>query len=153
MSTLPLVTGTGTLTADPELRFTPGGAAVANVNIAFNSRRKNKQTDEWEDGDTTFLRGSIWKDYAENVAESLTKGDKVFLTGNLKQRSYEKDGQTRTVYELDITEIGPVLKWATASVTRASKGGNGGGQRSAQPAAQDDPWGSASTGSTDEPGW
>lgn len=151
MSFLPTVTGVGTLTADPELRFTPSGAAVANVNIAFNSRKKNNQTGEWEDGDTTFLRGSIWKEYAENVAETLTKGDKVFVTGTLKQREYEKDGQKRTVYELNIDEIGPGLRFATASVKRA-RGNGSGGARSAPAQTQDDPWGSAPAAS-DEPGW
>lgn len=149
MSFLPTVTGVGTLTADPELRFTPSGLAVANVNIAFNSRKKNQQTNEWEDGDTTFLRGSIWKEYAEHVAETLTKGDKVFVTGVLKQREYEKDGVKRTAYEVALDEITPSLRFATAAVNKNR--GNGGG-RPAQQQTQDDPWGSAPAAS-DEPGW
>lgn len=149
MSTLPEVKGVGTLTADPELRFTNGGKAVANVNIAFNSRRKNQQSGEWEDGETTFLRGSIWDKYAENVAESLTRGTKVFVSGALKQREYEKDGVKRTVYEIAIEEIGPALRFATANVSRVARDGTT--TRSAPAQQQEDPWGAAP--STDEPGW
>lgn len=123
MITLPAVTVVGTLTADPELRFTPGGAAVANFTVASNERKKNQQSGEWEDGDATFLRCNIWRDYAEHVAESLTRGTRVVVVGRLKQRSYEKDGEKRTVFELEVEEIGPALKWATATVVKASKNG------------------------------
>ncbi|WP_099021237.1 single-stranded DNA-binding protein [Mycolicibacterium palauense] len=129
----------GTLTADPELRFTQGGKAVASMNIANNSRRKNQQTGQWEDGDATFLRCSIWGDYAEHVAETLTKGSKVIGTGVLKQRSYEKDGQNRTVLEVELYEIGPSLRFATARIDRGQSSG------STQAA---DPW-----GSNDTPDW
>ena len=139
MITLPEVTIVGTLTADPELRFTQSGAAVANVTIACNTRRKNKQTDQWEDGDATFLRGTIWKEYAENVAESLTKGTKVIARGVLKQREFEKDGVKRTVHELEIEEIGPSLRFATARVSRTSRAGS---QQQASGSFAD-PWGGA----------
>lgn len=143
---LPEVTVVGTLTADPELRFTPAGVAVANFTVASNSRKLNKSTNEWEDGDATFLRCTVWKEYAENVAESLAKGTKVIARGVLKQRSFEtREGEKRTVFELDVEEIGPTLRWATAKVSKASKGGNGGGKPAA---AASDSW-----GSTDEPGW
>lgn len=143
MFTLPEVTVVGTLTADPELRFIPSGKAVANFTIAANSRKKNQDTGKWEDGDATFLRCNIWGEYAENVAESLTKGTKVIAHGLLKQRAYEKDGVKHTVVELEVDEIGPTLRWATAKVQKASKGGFG------SPApASNDAW-----GSTDEPGW
>lgn len=114
---LPSVTVVGTLTADPELRFTNSGKAVAAVNIATNSRRKNPDTGQYEDGDATFLRGNIWGKYAENVAESLTKGTKVIATGQLKQRSWEKDGQKRTVMELEVEDIGPTLRFTSAALT------------------------------------
>jgi single-strand DNA-binding protein len=144
MITLPEITIVGTLTADPELRFIPSGKAVANVNIACNQRVKNKQTDQWEDGDATFLRGNIWGEYAEHVAESLTKGVKVIARGVLKQRSYEKDNVKRTTFELEIEEIGPSLRFATAKVSKATKGGGG----SASPAPADDSW-----SGFDESGW
>lgn len=121
MITLPTVTVVGTLTADPELRYTPSGAAVANFTIACNDRKKNPQTGEWEDGDATFLRGQIWRDYAEHVAESLQRGQRVIAIGQLRQRQYDKDGETRTVFELDAEEIAPSLKWATATVVKASR--------------------------------
>lgn len=142
--TLPQVTLIGTLVAEPELRFTNGGKAVASINVATNSRRKNPTTGQYEDGDTTFVRGSVWGQYAENIAESLTKGTKVIATGQLKQRSYEKDGQTRTVFELEVDEIGPSLRFATVVVNKTSKGG---GSKPAAPAA--DPWGSSDA----EPDW
>ena len=121
------ITVVGNMVADPELRFTPNGAAVANFTIASTPRTFDRQTNEWKDGDTLFLRGSIWKEAAENVAGSLTKGMRVIAQGRLKQRSYEKDGQTRTVFEMDVDEIGPSLKYATAQVTRVER--NGGGQQ------------------------
>src|SRR4029077_9053023 len=106
--TLPVVTIEGTLTADPELRFTNSGTAVANLNIACNTRRRNQQTNEWEDGPTTFVRATIWRDAAENVAESLTKGDRVLAHGTFEQTSFEdKNGNKRTSYEMNIEAIGP----------------------------------------------
>jgi single-strand DNA-binding protein len=146
--TLPVVTIEGTLTADPTLNFTGSGAAVSNVNIACNTRRKNQQTDQWEDGDPTFVRGTVWKDLAENVAESLAKGDRVLAHGVWEQKDFtDKEGQKRTAYELKIEAIGPSLRWATAKVTKASKGGGGGSRQSAP--AQNNGWG----GDSDEPGW
>jgi single-strand DNA-binding protein len=140
---LPEVTVVGTLTADPELRFIPSGKAVANFSIAANSRKKNQLTGEWEDGDATFLRCNIWGEYAEHVTESLTRGTKVIARGVLKQRSYEKDSVKHTVFELEVEEIGPTLRWATAKVSKATKGGGSG---SSAPASN-------SGGFSDEPGW
>jgi len=123
-----VITVVGNLTADPELRFTPSGAAVANFTVASTPRTFDKNTNEWKDGEALFLRCSVWRQAAENVAESLHKGTAVVVQGRLKQRSYEtKEGEKRTVYELDVDEIGPSLKWATAKVTKASRGGGGGG--------------------------
>jgi single-strand DNA-binding protein len=139
---LPTVTLTGTLTADPDLRFTNSGKAVASINVATNSRRKNPTTGQYEDGDTTFVRGSVWGQYAENVAESLTKGTKVIVTGQLKQRSYDKEGVTRTVFELDVDEIGPSLRFATAQVSRS-------GAKAAAAA----PAGGWAATADDSPGW
>lgn len=121
------ITVVGNLTGDPELRFTPNGAAVANFTIASTPRKFDSSTQEWADGDTLFMRSSVWRDYAENVAETLTKGMRVIATGNLVQRNYEdKDGNNRTSYELEVDEVGPALRYATADVTRTeSKGGNG----------------------------
>lgn len=119
------LTITGNLTADPELRFTPSGAAVANITVAHTPRKFNRDTEEWEDGETTFVRGSIWRGYAENVAESLSKGDPVIVTGALRQRSYEtKDGDERTVLELELEDVAVPLQFATVEVTRV-KGGKG----------------------------
>ena len=112
------VTIVGNLTDDVVLRYTQQGVPVANFTIASTPRTFNKQTNQWEDGEALFLRASIWRDYAENVAGSLTKGMRVIAQGNLNQRSYEKDGQQRTSYELDVQEIGPALRFATAEVTR-----------------------------------
>ena len=123
-----VITVVGNLTADPELRFTPSGAAVANFTVASTPRTFDKNTNEWKDGEALFLRCSVWRQAAENVAESLTRGTAVIVQGRLKQRSYEtKEGEKRTVYELDVDEIGPSLRWATAKVTKASRGGGGGG--------------------------
>lgn len=114
----------GNLTADPELRFTPSGAAVANFTVASTPRQFDKQSNEWKDGETLFLRCAAWKEAAENVAESLTKGARVIVQGRLKARSYEtKDGDRRTTQELDVDEIGPSLKSATAKVTRGPRTG------------------------------
>jgi single-strand DNA-binding protein len=120
------ITVVGNLTDDPELRFTPSGAAVANFRVASTPRTLDRQSGEWKDGEPLFLACSIWRDAAEHVAESLTRGARVVVVGRLKQRSYEKDGQKRTVYELDVDEVGPSLRYATAKVTKARRGGEGG---------------------------
>ena len=126
------ITVVGNLTADPELRYTQNGLAVANFTIASTPRTFNKQTNEWDDGEALFLRCSCWREFAEHVAESLRKGTRVIAQGNLKQRSYEtKEGEKRTVIELDVQEIGPSLRYATASVTRANRTGGEGGARGA----------------------
>jgi len=122
-----LITVVGNLTDDVQLKFTPSGAAVASFTIASTPRSFNKSTGQFEDGQPLFLRCSLWRQAGENAAESLTKGMRVIATGALKQRSYEKDGQKRTVVELDVEEIGPSLKYATAKVTKASRGGGQGG--------------------------
>ncbi|WP_194923149.1 single-stranded DNA-binding protein [Catenulispora pinisilvae] len=127
-----VITVIGNLTDDPELRFTPSGAAVANFTVASTPRTFDQQANEWKDGDALFLRCSIWRQAAENVAESLTRGMRVIVSGRLRQRSYEtKEGEKRTVVELDVEEIGPSLKYATAKVTKANRangaGGSGGG--------------------------
>src|SRR6266576_2711216 len=123
-----VITVVGNLTADPELRFTPSGAAVASFTIASTPRTFDRNTNEWKDGDALFLRCSIWRQAAENVAESLTKGMRVVVQGRLRQRSYEtREGEKRTVVELDVEEVGPSLKYATAKVTKAARGGGGGG--------------------------
>jgi single-strand DNA-binding protein len=136
-----IITVVGNLTADPELRYTQGGLAVANFTIASTPRTFDRQANEWKDGEALFLRASCWREFAEHVAGSLTKGSRVIATGRLKQRSYEtKEGEKRTSMELEIDEIGPSLRYATASITRAQSnrgavggGGNsfgGGGQQS-----------------------
>lgn len=121
------ITVIGNLTGDPELRFTPSGAAVANFTVASTPRTFDRQSNEWKDGDTLFLRCSIWREAAESVAESLTKGTRVIVTGRLVQRSYEtREGEKRTVYELQVDEVGPSLRYATAKVTRTQRSGGGG---------------------------
>ncbi|MBB1242775.1 single-stranded DNA-binding protein [Streptomyces durbertensis] len=125
-----VITVVGNLTDDPELRFTPSGAAVANFTIASTPRTFDRQTNEWKDGEPLFLRSSIWRQAAENVAESLTKGMRVIAQGRLRQRSFEtQQGEKRTVMELEVDEIGPALRYATAKVTKtgARGGGQGGG--------------------------
>ena len=123
-----VITVVGNLVDDPELRFTPSGAAVANFRIASTPRNFNRQTNEWEDGEALFLSCSIWRQAAENVAESLQKGMRVVVQGRLKSRSYEtREGEKRTVMELDVEEVGPSLKYATAKVTRTTRQGGGGG--------------------------
>src|SRR6187549_482913 len=123
-----VITVVGNLTADPELRFTPSGAAVANFTVASTPRMMDRQTNEWKDGDPLFMRCSIWREAAENVAESLTRGSRVIVTGRLKQRSYEtREGEKRTVYELQVDEVGPSLRYASAKVTRTQRSGGGGG--------------------------
>src|SRR6188474_1835950 len=124
MSGETVITVIGNLTGDPELRFTPSGAAVANFTVASTPRTFDRQSNEWKDGDTLFLRCSIWRE----VAESLTKGTRVIVTGRLVQRSYEtREGEKRTVYELQVDEVGPSLRYATAKVTRTQRSGGGGG--------------------------
>src|ERR687895_903962 len=122
------ITVVGNLTADPELRFTPSGAAVANFTVASTPRTFDRQSQEWKDGEALFLRCNVWRQVAENVAESLTRGSRVIVSGRLKQRSFDtKEGEKRTVIELEVDEIGPSLRYATAKVTRASRGEGGGG--------------------------
>lgn len=122
------ITVVGNLTNDPELRFTPSGSAVANFTIASTPRTFDRQTNEWKDGETLFLRASVWREAAENVAESLTKGTRVVAQGRLKSRSYEtKEGEKRTVMELEVDEIGPSLRYASAKVTRTPRSSNGNG--------------------------
>ncbi|BCP07975.1 single-stranded DNA-binding protein [Mycobacterium paraintracellulare] len=166
------ITVVGNLTADPELRFTPSGAAVANFTVASTPRIYDRQSGEWKDGEALFLRCNIWREAAENVAESLTRGSRVIVTGRLKQRSFEtREGEKRTVVEVEVDEIGPSLRYATAKVNKASRSGGGGGgggfgggggggsRQQAAPASSapaDDPWGSAPAsgsfgGGDDEP--
>jgi single-strand DNA-binding protein len=134
-----VITVVGNLVDDPELRFTPSGAAVANFRIASTPRTFDRQTNEWKDGEALFLSCSVWRQAAENVAESLTKGMRVVVQGRLKQRSYEdREGQRRTIVELEVEEVGPSLKYATAKVTRASRGSGGGGGFSG--GGGEDPW-------------
>lgn len=115
------VTVIGNLTADPELRFTPSGAAVTNFTVASTPRTWDKQSGEWRDGDPLFLRCSLWRQFAENVAESLKRGSRVIVQGRLRQRSFEtKEGDKRTIMELDVDEIGPSLRFVTAALTRAN---------------------------------
>ncbi len=123
------ITVVGNLVADPELRFTPSGAAVASFRIASTPRFFDKQANEWKDGDSLFLTCNVWRQYAENVAESLTKGMRVIVTGRLKQRSYEtREGEKRTVFEVEVDDVGPALKSATAKVNRVQREGGGGGR-------------------------
>jgi single-strand DNA-binding protein len=143
-----VITVVGNLTGDPELRFTPSGAAVANFTVASTPRTLDKATNEWKDGEALFLRCSIWRQAAENVAESLQKGMRVVVQGRLKQRSYEVNGEKRTSVELDVEEIGPSLKYATAKVNKTTRGAGGGGFGGppASPgggAPADDPWASS----------
>jgi single-strand DNA-binding protein len=171
-----VITVVGNLVDDPELRFTPSGAAVANFRIASTPRTFDRQANEWKDGEALFLSCSVWRQAAENVAESLQRGMRVIVQGRLKQRSYEtREGEKRTVIELEVDEVGPALAFATAKVTRASRQGGGGGysgggqqsrpqsgggndpwatpapqQGGGQGAPANDPWG-APAGSSDEP--
>ena len=125
------ITLVGNLTADPELRFTPSGAAVANFTVASTPRTFDRNTNEWRDGDAMFLNCAVWRQAAENVAESLQKGMRVIVQGRLKSRSYEtREGERRTVFEVDVDEVGPALRYATAKVSRNASGGGGSGGRS-----------------------
>ena len=161
-----IITVVGNLTSDPELRYTQNGLAVANFTIASTPRTFDRQSNEWKDGEALFLRASVWREFAEHVAGSLTKGSRVIATGRLKQRSYQdREGQNRTAIELEVDEIGPSLRYATAQVTRASGGGGGGGGRGQvsgggggggrpQAQQQDDPWGApAGGGGGGNDGW
>lgn len=134
-----VITVVGNLTSDPELRYTQNGLAVANFTIASTPRNFDRAANEWKDGEALFLRASVWREFAEHVAGSLTKGSRVIATGRLKQRSYEtKEGEKRTSMELEIDEIGPSLRYATASVTRAQSSGPRDGTRAV--GASDEPW-------------
>ena len=154
-----LITVVGNLTADPELRFTPSGAAVASFTIASTPRTFDRNANEWKDGEALFLRCSIWRQAAENVAESLTRGMRVVAQGRLKQRSYEtREGEKRTVIELDVEEIGPSLKYASAKVNKTTRGsssggfGGGGSSSGGGAPANDDPWGTAAPAGGDSTG-
>jgi single-strand DNA-binding protein len=137
-----VITLVGNLVDDPELRFTPSGAAVAKFRIASTPRFLDKQTNEWKDGESLFLSCNVWRQAAENVAESLQRGMRVIVQGRLKQRSYEtKEGEKRTVYEVEVDEVGPSLRNASAKVTKTQRGGGGGGFGS--PQVDNDPWASA----------
>jgi len=146
----------GNITNDPELRFTPSGAAVASFTVASNSRYLDKTTNEWKDGEPVFMRCSVWRQYAENVAESLTRGTRVIVTGRLKQRSYDnRDGQKVTVMEMEVDDVGPALRTATAKVTKVARAGGGGfggdgggfgGGNSGGGGSNDDPWANQSGG-------
>ena len=130
------VTVIGNLTQDPELRFTPSGVAMARINVAVNRRWRNRTTNEWEE-EASFFNGTCWQELAENVSESLQKGSRVIINGRLQQRSWEtQEGERRSVVEIRIDEIGPSLRWATASVTRTPRRGGDDWGGSSQPAAQ-----------------
>jgi single-strand DNA-binding protein len=151
------ITVIGNLTDDPELRFTPSGAAVAKFRIASTPRTLDRASGEWKDGEPLFLACSVWRQAAENVAESLQRGSRVIVSGRLRQRSYEtKEGEKRTVYELEVDEIGPSLRYATAKVQKMSRssgggggfGSSGGGQGGGGGFANDDPWATATPAPT-----
>jgi single-strand DNA-binding protein len=151
-----IITVVGNLTADPELRYTQSGLAVANFTIASTPRTFDKQTNEWKDDDALFLRASVWRDFAEHVAGSLTKGARVIVQGRLRQRSYQdREGSQRTSIELEVDEIGPSLRYATAQVTRAQGQGGRGGAGSAQAGNQptDQPWSPQTGGQQGQGAW
>ena len=138
-----VITLVGNLVDDPELRFTPSGAAVAKFRIASTPRFLDKATNEWKDGESLFLSCNVWRQAAENVAESLQRGMRVIVQGRLKQRSYEtKEGEKRTVFEVEVDEVGPSLRNATAKITKAQRGGGNfsGGSSGGSSAQADDPW-------------
>ncbi len=138
-----IITVIGNITGDPELRFTPSGAAVANFTVASTPRQFDRQSNEWKDQETLFMRCSVWREAAENIAESLVRGNRVVVTGRLKSRSYEtKEGEKRTVVELEVDEVGPSLRYATAKVNRTQRGGGGGGFGGQQGggSTESDPW-------------
>ena len=143
-----VLTVIGNLTDSPELRFTPAGAAVANFTVASTPRYFDRNAGEWKDGDPLFLRCNLWRQAAENLAESLSRGARVIVSGRLKQRSYEtRDGERRTVTELDVDEVGASLKYATAKVSRVNRGGAS-RTGSGAAAASDEPWSTAQSGET-----
>jgi len=155
-----IITVVGNLTADPELRYTQGGLAVANFTIASTPRTFDRTANDWKDGEALFLRASCWREFAEHVAGTLTKGSRVVATGRLKQRSYEtKEGEKRTSMELEIDEIGPSLRYATAQVTRAlggsdRSGGSNSNSGGARPqAAADEPWAASAPASSGDDVW
>jgi len=164
-----VITLIGNLTNDPELRFTPSGSAVANFTVASTPRTFDSQSKEWKDGETLFMRCAVWREAAENVAESLTKGTRVILSGRLKSRSYEtKEGEKRTVIEMEVDEIGASLQFANVKVNRTQRGNNSGGNRGGQRQgnqggqrsggygndnAQDDPWATPAGASANAGGW
>jgi single-strand DNA-binding protein len=152
-----VITIIGNITGDPELRFTPSGAAVANFTVASTPRAFDRQSNEWKDGETLFMRCSVWRDAAENVAESLQRGTRVLVSGRLKSRSYEtKEGEKRTVIEMEVDEVGPSLRYATAKVNKTQRGGGGGGGfgggqqgggfGGGQGGQQEDPWATGPSG-------
>jgi single-strand DNA-binding protein len=149
-----VITVVGNLVDDPELRFTPSGAAVANFRIASTPRTFDRQTNEWKDGDALFLSCSVWRQAAENVAESLTRGMRVVVQGRLKARSYEtREGEKRTVFEIEVEEVGPSLKYATAKVTKSTRSGGTGGYNAGggQSSGDADPWASTAPAATSQP--
>jgi single-strand DNA-binding protein len=146
-----VITIIGNITGDPELRFTPSGAAVANFTVASTPRAFDRQSNEWKDGETLFMRCSVWRDAAENVAESLNRGTRVIVSGRLKSRSYEtKEGEKRTVVEMEVDEVGPSLRYASAKVTKTQRGNGGGGFGGQQSGgggfSQEDPWATGGSG-------
>ena len=153
------ITIVGNLVGDPELRYTPTGQAVATFRVASTPRFRDNTTGEWKDGDSLFLSCNVWRQAAENVAESLQRGMRVIVNGRLRQRSYEtREGEKRTVYEIDVEEVGPALRSATAKITKVSRGGGGFGGGGSAPA--EDPWASsapaaatASSGESDGGSW
>lgn len=144
-----IITVVGNLTADPELRYTQNGVPVASFSIASTQRTFDRATNDWKDTEPVYLRATCWRDLAEHVAGSLTKGARVIATGRLKQDSYtDRDGNKRTSIELDVEEVGPSLRFATAQVTRTSGGGGGGGRRPVAPA--DEPWAASAPAGGDD---
>jgi single-strand DNA-binding protein len=147
------ITVVGNLVDDPELRFTPSGAAVSKFRIASTPRYLDRTANEWKDGESLFLTCNVWRQAAENVAESLHRGTRVIVSGRLKSRSYEtREGEKRTVFEIEVDEVGPSLRNATAKVNKTTRSGSGFGGAPAAPAAAEDPWASpASTDLSEEP--
>jgi single-strand DNA-binding protein len=151
-----VITLVGNLVDDPELKFTPSGAAVTKFRIASTPRTFDRQTNEWKDGESLFLTCNVWRQLAENVAESLQRGMRVIVQGQLKQRSYEtREGEKRTVFEVLVDEVGPSLRNATARVEKAQRGGGaqGGGQQARQAGPAEDPWATATPAGGGGGGW
>ena len=143
-----VITIIGNLTADPELRFTPSGAGVANFTVASTPRSFDKQSGEWKDGQALFMRCNVWRQAAESVAESLTRGTRVIATGRLVQRSFEtREGEKRTVVELEVDEVGPSLKYATAKVNKVSRGS---ASQSSSSSSTEDPWAGTPVAAADD---